>query len=359
LVNLLSYARALHFAATILLVGIVFFAVFIAEPALREAPGGTKIAVVLRRRLAWIAWISLAFCVLSGAAWFVLTSASMSGQPLSEIYTQGVLGTVLSQTDFGNDWLLRLVFVCILALLLPLFLSPRESKSGWVRAAAVVLAAALVGSLAFAGHAIGDKGIAGIVHPIADILHLIAVAAWVGALVPLALLLSMTGEDAGVLAVARTATLRFSTLGIVSVATILCTGLVNSWYLVGSISAFTESEYGRLLLIKIALFAAMVGAASMNRLWLTPRLVQDADASAAQDARRQLRRNAAIEAALGATIIAIVAVLGMLPPGSHAHHHQAIERVIPAEAALRHDTGRWNARPPAYLHGIKFAKIRS
>ena len=58
----------------------------------------------------------------------------------------------------------------------------------------MVLAAALVGTLAFAGHAIGGEGIEGIVHPAADVLHLVAAAAWVGALVPLALLLAMTGR---------------------------------------------------------------------------------------------------------------------------------------------------------------------
>ena len=46
---------------------------------------------------------------------------------------------------------------------------------------------------------------------------------------------------------AQTATLRFSTLGILSVGTLLATGIVNSWYLVGSIPALTGTPYGRLL----------------------------------------------------------------------------------------------------------------
>jgi putative copper resistance protein D len=203
---------------------------------------------------------------------------------------------------------------------------------------AAIFAAALVGSLAWAGHAIGGQGIEAVVHPAADVLHLIAAAAWVGALVPLALLLSMTGADAPSLAVARTATTRFSTLGIITVATLLVTGLVNSWYLVGSVSALTESRYGYLLLIKLALFLAMVGIAAFNWSQLTPRLVQDADIAAAQKARRQLRRNAAIEASLGAMIIGIVAVLGTLPPASHAHHESS-SGPIPADASFQHIHG--------------------
>ncbi len=329
------YARAVHFAATILAAGVVFFVVFIAEPAFRKAPNDARIAVALRSRLARIAWISLVLSVLSGTGWFILTAASMSGQPVAETISQGVLWTVLSQTDFGNDWLARFVFACVLASVFVPFLSVQSAKSAWLKAAAVILAAALVGSLAFAGHAIGGQGIEGIVHPAADVLHLIGAAAWVGALVPLALLLSLTREDADALAVARTATLRLSMLGIVSVATLLFTGIVNSWYLVGSIPALTETEYGLLLLIKIALFFSMVGIASVNRLRLTPRLVKSPSVMAAQDARRQLCRNAAIEASIGAAIIAIVAVLGTLPPGSHANHH-AIEGAIPADASFQH-----------------------
>ena len=82
----------------------------------------------------------------------------------------------------------------------------------------------------------------------------------------------------------------------------------------------------------------MVGVAAVNRLRLTPQLVADADATAAQRARSALCRNATIEAALGAAIIAIVAVLGTLPPGSHANHHAA-EGLIPPDAAFQHIHG--------------------
>jgi putative copper resistance protein D len=331
------FERAIHFATTIMATGVVFFVAFVAEPALRKAANDT-LARTLFPRLRWIVWLSLAFALVSGTAWLVLTAASMSGQSVADVYTQDVLWTVLSQTDFGNDWLLRFVLACALAGVCLPFLSPQGARSAWLRVATVILAAAFVGSLAWAGHAIGGQGTEGIVHPIADILHLIAAAAWVGALVPLALLLTMTGQDADALAIARTATRRFSTLGIVSVAAILLTGIVNTWYLSGSVDALTETKYGHLLLIKIALFVAMAGVAAFNRLRLTPRLVDDPEMTAAQNARRQLSRNAAVEAAMGAAIIAIVAALGTLPPGSHAHHHES-EGAVPPDASFQHIHG--------------------
>jgi copper resistance protein D len=335
--NPLIFERAIHFAATIMAAGIIFFVAFVAEPALRKAENDT-LALTLFARLRWIAWFSFAFALVSGAAWFVLTAASMSGEPASNVYAQDVLWTVLSQTEFGNDWLVRLILACGLASASVAFLSPQGAKSAWLKPAAVILAAAFAGSLAWAGHAIGGQGVEGIVHPAADILHLIAAAAWVGALVPLALLLAMTKHDADALAVARAATLRFSTLGIVSVATILLTGVINTWYLSGSIDALTETKYGNLLLIKIALFFAMVSVAAFNRLRLTPRLVEGPGGALTQAARRQLSRNAVVEAVLGAAIIAIIAALGTLPPGSHAHHHES-ESLIPPDAAFQHIHG--------------------
>lgn len=315
--------------------GVVLFAVFVAEPAFLGAPDGTSIAAAVRSKFASIAWIALVLAVLSGAAWLVLTAAAMSGEPLADVLIGGVVWTVLTQTDFGNDWLLRLIVAGALGVSLPLLRSGRHTKSISFNAAAAAAAAIFVGSLAWAGHGAGGLGSEAIVHPAADVLHLIAAAVWVGALIPLALLLSMTGEDADTLAVARTATLRFSTLGIASVATLLLTGSVNTWYLVGSVPALTESDYGRLLSVKIVLFLGMVAIAAYNWSQLTPRLVQNADAPAAQRARRQLRRNAAIEAALGALVICIVAVLGTLPPASHAHHHE-IEEAVPPDASFQH-----------------------
>jgi len=329
----LFYARAVHFAASVLAAGVIFFVVFIAAPALRKTHE-TTMAAALCSRLRWIAWSSLGLAVLSGAAWLVLTAASMSGQPVKDVLSQGVLWTVLWQTDFGNDWLARLAVACVLAGLFVPLLSAKAATPAWLKAAAILVAASFVGSLAFAGHAIGGRGVEGVVHPTADVLHLVAASTWVGTLAPLALLLAMNGTDE-TLAVARTATLRFSTLGIASVAVILLSGIVNSWYLVGSIPALTETSYGQLLLVKIALFAVMIAIASVNRLWLTPRLVGDPRAAVAHSARRALLRNAAIEAALGALVIAIVAVLGTLAPASHAGHH-AIEGAIPADASFQH-----------------------
>ncbi len=333
------YIRAVHFTATLVAAGLVFFIVFVAAPALRAAADDKAVRARLWPQLAFVGWFSLVLAVGSGAAWLVLTASSMSGTPPGDL-SAGLLTTVLTQTHFGLATIARLATAGVLAVIFALLLSSRERpKTGtWVGTIAVLAAAVFAGALAFTGHAIGGQGAEGIVHPAADILHLIAAAAWIGALIPLALLLAAAGSNNS-LAIARAATLRFSALGVISVGTLLVTGIVNTWYLAGSIEALTSTFYGQLLLAKIATFLAMVAIAAANRQYLTPRLVQNESAHesevAAQGALRQLRRNALIEALAGFAVICMVAVLGTKPPGIHIHQHPAYG-AVPSDAAFVH-----------------------
>jgi len=332
----LIYARAIQFAATMLVAGVVLFAVFVAAPAWRGVSSNGGVAVKIRARLAAIAWISLALAAISGVAWLVLTAAAMSDRPTPQVFGDGVLWTVLSQTTFGRDWLVRFVLACALAATLPALLSPRNHKTPWIEAAAAVLAAAFAGALTWSGHAAGGLGGEAIIHPAADVLHLIAAAAWVGALLPLIVLFAAAGADDTSLAMARTATARFSILGIVSVGTLLVTGIVNTYYLAGSVPALLHTDYGRLLLIKIALFLAMLAIAAVNRFQLTPQLAQQASIAASRNALRQLRRNASIEVLAGAIVIVIVAALGTMAPAIHAAHQHPTYGAVPADAAFVH-----------------------
>src|SRR4029077_13510431 len=101
-----------------------------------------------------------------------------------------ILGAVLFDTDFGRDWLLRLGLIALLAGLLAADLRGTKDSGGFLKTAIVVVAAGLAGTLAWAGHGNGGAGLAGSIHLAADVLHLIAAAAWVGGLLPLAFLLA-------------------------------------------------------------------------------------------------------------------------------------------------------------------------
>jgi copper resistance protein D len=309
--DLLVWVRFLHFAATVSLSGLVIFHAFVGAPALSAGDAAT--ARLISRRLAPLAWGSLTLAVLTAAASLMVQASSMGERSLADLWSDDLVATVLLDTDFGHVWLARLVLVVLLAAALhpPYFSAPVPA---WRRGAALALAVAYVAALAFAGHAAAGEGTEGVIHEAADVLHLIAAATWLGALVPLALVLGAPkgAGGASALAVARTATLRFSTLGIASVGTVVATGIVNTFELTGSVAALFGTIYGRLLLVKIALFLAMLAIAAFNRVRLTPQLV--ASGAEAGPALRQLRVNALTEAVIGALILLIVAILGTLPP---------------------------------------------
>jgi copper resistance protein D len=178
----LIFVRAVHFAATLSVTGVALFDVFVAQPVLRSSASPELRAPVVRR-LAWIAWIGLALALLSGAAWFVLVSASISDQPLETVLSDAsVLQAVLLDTDFGRDWLLRLLLIALLAGLLAADLREKQDSGGFLKLALVLVAAGLAGTLAWAGHGIGGAGLPGGIHLAADFVHLIAAAAWIGGL---------------------------------------------------------------------------------------------------------------------------------------------------------------------------------
>ena len=261
----------------------------------------------------------------------------MSGEAPSDVFSGGVLRTVLSQTHFGLAWHRRDSFsACILAAIFVRLLSAKPSNIGstpW-RCSPRQPSPALSPGPVTPSAAKTSKPSS---IRLADILHLVAAAAWVGALVPLVLLLATVEQGRNFAVIARAAVLRFSTLGIVAVGTLLLTGIVNTWYLAGSIEALTGTYYGQLLLAKIALFFAMVAIAAVNRQWLTPRLMRSAGETerATLGAISRLRRNAVIEALAGAAIICIVAVLGTKAPASHANHHPGYG-ALPADSAFVH-----------------------
>jgi putative copper resistance protein D len=341
----LVWVRFLHFAAAVSLSGLLIFHAFVGAPTLSAGGTDTVTVHLIARRLARLAWASLAVAVLTGAASLVVQAASMGERTLSDLWSDDLVATVLLDTDFGHVWLVRFALVVLLAFAIrpPYFGAPAPL---WRQGVALILAAAFVAALAFAGHAAAGDGVEGLVHQAADVLHLIAAAAWVGALVPLAIVLGAAKDDGvpSALAIAREATLRFSTLGIASVGTVLASGIVNTFELTGSWAALFGTGYGRLLLVKIALFLAMLAIAAVNRMRLTPQLV--AGGAAAGPALRQLRTNALTEAIIGALILFIVAMLGTLPPGREDVSAAVAARLCPPyESAGRRPSPRKVVEP--------------
>ena len=323
------YVRAVHFAATFLAAGVVMFQFFVAEPAFRTAAGDLRPFIgKLRSRWAWMVWASLAIAAISAAIWVVLLASNIYSAPVREVWRDGGVWTVVTETRFGQVWSVRFVLAVLLAAFMA---APTASivsrRLGFV---AIILATGVLIGPAWTGHAGATPGAVGQFALASDALHLLAAGAWVGGLVPLAMLLdcSRRAKQPGLATLTREAVRRFSLLGVASVGLLLASGIVNSWYEVVTFGNLIETSYGWLVLAKLGLFAAMVAFATVNRFHLTPRL-------ATAGAVLKLERNSLAEAALGFAAVLAVGFLGSMAPAVHLQLHPKYE-AVPVGAAFVH-----------------------
>lgn len=304
----LAIARAVHFAASAVVAGALLVSTLVADPALQHH-AGTSVDL-MRRQLRTTAWSGLAVALLSAPVWFVLQAQTISDLPLEDAISLDLLWTVLSETRFGIATAVRFGFAALVVVGL---LGHRTLA---LHRLAVAAALALLGAIAWTGHAGAEPGLAGTVHLTADVLHLLSAGAWIGGLIPLVQVLVGSRQSPAAIGhiIARDVTTRFSTLGVIAVGLLVVTGSINAVMLVGTPRLLATTTYGRLLLVKLGLFATMLALAAFNREVLRPKLIAAASATTV----RQLTITSIIEIVLGLAIFAVVGALGIQHPAIHA-----------------------------------------
>jgi len=189
------------------------------------------------------------------------------------------------------------LLVAVAAMLLALIALGRA----WYARALAVIAFAGVGlSLAMTGHA-ATASPEVLTRP-AVFVHGLAVAFWIGALAPLAALLSK--PTPAVLPLLN----RFSRIAIPVVAALALTGLALAVIQLEKPSALVETRYGLVLTVKLALVMLLLGLAALNRYRLTPALAKD------QAAAPALKRSILFECGVALGIFAVVAGWRFTPP---------------------------------------------
>jgi putative copper export protein/mono/diheme cytochrome c family protein len=217
-----------------------------------------------------------------GLVWVVLQSMLIDdpATPLASV------ALVLQVAWVGHVALLRAGFwLASLAVAL--------RKPGW----AILPAAVALGLHGAVGHAEASDDD---VLRASMVLHLLAAGAWLGGLVPLRLALKGPAP--------RRVAERFAHLGTVCVTVIGVTAIIQSAALAGGFPGLVGTSYGQMLLVKLALFLALVAVAAQNRFVLTPRL--DAQPSS-------LNRSLAYEFVMAMVLLGAAALLSSLPPGAH------------------------------------------
>ncbi|MEU9244899.1 copper resistance protein CopC [Streptomyces sp. NPDC048385] len=263
---LYGFGRYMSYAGYIVLVGGAAFVL----ACWRRGSG-----VRAMQRLVVGGWLTLTAATL----WLLLLRGSYTTSgSVGDIVDLNLLGQVL-QTKTGAALVSRLLLLAAAALFIAVLFGAYDKREEGedkrdltfgLAIGGTVVAAGLAASWAMAEHA--STGLQpGVAMPV-DVVHLLAVAAWLGGLT--ALLVALYRAPAGT-PVESVAVRRFSRVAFGSVLALVATGSYQSWRQLGSWSAFTDTTYGELLLVKIGLVALLVGIASISRRW-TGRLADSA-----------------------------------------------------------------------------------
>lgn len=289
----LALLRGIAVAALFSAFGALLFLASVAPPALARIAAAERATVATR--CLRLARVSLGLAVLAELAWLVAESAAMAGAA-DFAHTIAAVPAVLSDTAFGQ------FVVAQMALLAAMVLS-RVDRGARVRVAALLAGLATVLQGWHLHAAAMYDGFSVLLA--AEVLHVLAAGAWLGSLLPLALLIAAVPPDAGAMAARR-----FSPLGAACVSVLAATGFWQGLVLVGGLHGLIGTAYGWMVLVKLGLVALLIGFAWRNRFRVTP-LLSGADAFAA---RHALQRSVMREAGVGLLIVLAASVLSSLPP---------------------------------------------
>jgi copper resistance protein D len=307
----LAIFRSIHIASSILLAAVFAFRLIFfypisgpqlsADSILRSRTEG------LLKRVAIGSWVLLS---CSGICWLWMVATSISDGQVVEASPLPILGTILTQTEFGHLWLLRgLLSLCVAVFII----TPRGGWGGFG------LAIALEISLTGASHAWANASAVGVFGSASDAGHLLVSVLWPGCLLPLFIFLNVyrgASTDQSREVVARVL-LRFSNISLAAVTILVATGLLNAFLLVGSLRALVFSSYGQILLLKIGLFLGMIGFGAWNYFILKPRIVLDLRNSKGKGQNgyyRKLTRSVICEIILFGGVLLMVGFLGVTAP---------------------------------------------
>ncbi|MEU4681764.1 copper resistance protein CopC [Streptomyces xinghaiensis] len=275
-----AVARYAAYAGFILLVGGSAF-------VLGCRPSADSVAAL--RRLVVRGW---AVVTAATFALLLLRGPYTGSSGLAGMFDPGALRDVVA-TPSGTALVSRLLLLAVAALCVTVLLSPDRWSAGgaegaageaarehrnprfWLAAAGgAVVATGLAATWAAAGHP--STGLQAWLAVPVDVLHLLAVALWLGGLA--ALLVTLHRGPAAERQVVR----RFSRVALGSVLVLAATGLYQSWRQVGSWDALTTTSFGRLLLVKVGMVALLL----LFARWSRRRVARLPDEPAGTDGKR-------------------------------------------------------------------------
>jgi putative copper export protein len=248
-------ARCVDYFGMTLFVGGLFFLAM-----LWPGGGDSKRA----RRVIVTGWV-LGF--LGTAAGIGLQGVWAAQRPLGDFVKWDLISQVLD-TRFGQVWFAKALLWVLGGVVLADLLQRGRVATGslaW-RVGAGAIAIGLLRTAGLTGHSV--ESAQPLLTQIADFVHLAGVCAWVGGLAVL-LFGVLTRRDPDELAAVIP---RYSKLAMISVLAVVVAGTVLAWQTVGSIGRVFTTDYGRILLVKVAVLVLVLIIAQGSRAWVARRL---------------------------------------------------------------------------------------
>lgn len=302
----LAVARGLQYTAIAFGLGALIFFLLCWRPLRRESPP-------FAARVETILLLAAVTGLLSALLAVLLQGAIASGETFWDAARWGVFTETLG-TRFGRAWgvgaAVWLAVIAVLVATRPLR-SPTTAKL--VALAVPLFAIALLPSLG--GHTSVQKPVA-VLMPM-NVLHVLAMAAWLGGIA--VLVLALRTATAGVTPEERTPLLanvvgRFSTLAGPALAVLLISGSVQGIIEVGRFGALLDTPFGRSVLIKIVIALLIIAAGAYNRRRLVPALKRLTGSPGQTGVL--LRRILVVELALGMVALGATGALSSYAPST-------------------------------------------
>ncbi len=328
--------RWLSYLAMMTLFGGFAFRSLVLVPAFRRALEGAErvqAAAASERRALMLFWLSIVLLFFASVAALAMQAANVFDKSLSESLSIEVLGRVLS-TGYGPFWILQIASVAVITIILVLLTervrqnASREHSGLWWTG--LVASAVMLIAPSWTGHAM-----VAIKHfrlaVFTDWLHLLAGGFWVGGLFHLAL--TLPPALPALTKPRRTIALHhviksFTRVAMPSVALLVLAGLYNTWAHVPRLQAFWMTPYGKTLGIKLLVVGVMLLLGALNNFHFGKRAARlmeaeraDSDAPGHAKLERGFCRSVAFEAALGAVVLLVTAILVFMTP---ARNHPAM-----------------------------------
>lgn len=225
---------------------------------------GSGWAARKRPALPRLLWSMLALAALASVAVLWLEAASLAEVAPADAGPEVL--TVLGATHYGRAWIVGACALLATAALAPF----RHRLALGARILAIVV---FFYSRAALSHAVGDGPFSLAVA--IEWLHLVLVSVWVGEVIlaglfTLAPVGQANAQDRDDMANYVEA---LSTSATVALAGIFATGLFNAWRGLGGIGNLAGTEYGLILIVKLALVAGAALLGGFNRVIVMPSLL--------------------------------------------------------------------------------------